>query len=116
MNSGFLVRNAISSFVALSALILPAEWAQGQQASYTGNAMMFNSAEVGVSGGSAQTLTATFSVSGYVGSFTPTAALHYGHDYTLGTVGCAPNGASESCTVPVTFQPRLPGSAKMRFS
>src|SRR5580658_6437645 len=121
MNPGFLARSAVSSLVALAALILPAQWARGEQAPlvvrYLGtlektaerqyahpdatqatsaaNVMMFNPAPVGVSAGSAQTLTATFSVSGYSGSFTPTAALHYGLSYTLGAVSCKPNGASE---------------------
>jgi hypothetical protein len=45
-----------------------------------------NSAEVGVSATAAQQLTASFSVSGYSGSFTPTATLHYGHDFTIGAV------------------------------
>ena len=71
----------------------------------------FNAAEVGVDPAAAQQLTASFSVSGYSGSFTPTATLHYGHDYTIGAVTCA-GGASETCNVPVTFQPSLPGARK----
>ncbi len=72
----------------------------------------FNPAAVGVGPGVAQQLTASFSVSGYSGSFTPTATLHYGHDYAIGTVTCVPSGASETCDVTVTFQPSLPGARK----
>jgi hypothetical protein len=74
--------------------------------------LSFNPSAIGVATGSAQTLTASFSVSGYSGSFTPTAILHYGHDYTIGAVNCIPSGASETCNVPVTFQPVLPGARK----
>jgi len=73
--------------------------------------LSFNAAQIGVSAGSAQTLTASFTVSGYAGSFTPTATLHYGHDYTLGAVSCS-GGGPETCTVSVTFQPTLPGTLK----
>ncbi len=77
----------------------------------TAPAIVFNPAAVGISLGSAQTLDATFAVSGYSGSFTPTASFHYGHDYKLGTITCT-GGASETCTVPVTFVPTLPGARK----
>ena len=138
MKPGFLVRSAVSSFIAMAALVLPAERAQGQQtplvARYMGtlektgerqyaqpaatqgvptaNVMMFNPAQVGVSASSAETLTATFAVSGYSGSFTPTAILHHGLSYTVGDVSCKPNGASETCTVPVKFVPVYPGGRK----
>ena len=72
----------------------------------------FNAAEVGVSATVAQQLTASFSVSGYSGSFTPTATLHYGHDYAIGAVTCSGGGASETCNATVTFQPSLPGARK----
>jgi hypothetical protein len=75
-------------------------------------AVVFNAAAVGVSSGSAQTLDATFDVSGYSGSFTPTAAFHYGHDYKLGTISCSGGSGSETCKVPVTFIPTLPGARK----
>jgi len=77
----------------------------------TAPAIVFNPAAVGISLGSAQTLDATFNVSGYSGSFTPTASFHYGHDYKLGTITCT-GGSSETCTVPVTFVPTLPGARK----
>jgi len=73
--------------------------------------LSFNAAQIGVSAGSAQTLTASFAISGASGGFTPTATLHYGHDYALGAVSCS-GGGSETCTVPVTFQPTLPGARK----
>jgi len=71
--------------------------------------LLFNPAAVGITHGSAQQLTAAFSL---VGSTTPTATLHYGHDYTVGSVSCTPNGSIELCTVPVTFVPTLPGARK----
>jgi hypothetical protein len=71
--------------------------------------LSFNAAQIGVSAGSAQTLTASFTISGYAGSLTPAATLHYGHDFTLGAVSCS-GGGLETCTVPVTFQPLLPGN------
>ncbi len=72
----------------------------------------FDAVAVGVDAAAAQQLTASFSVSGYSGSFTPTATLHYGNDYVLGSVTCTAGGASETCNVPVTFQPSLPGARK----
>jgi hypothetical protein len=78
----------------------------------TPNVITFNAAAVGIPAASAQTLTASFLVSGYTGTFTPTATVHYGHDYTLGTVKCVVSGATETCTVPITFLPTLPGARK----
>lgn len=75
----------------------------------TPGVMVFSAAQVGVAAGSAQKLTASFAVSGYTGSLTPTAALHYGHDYSLGAVNCSPATSGETCTVAVTFVPTLPG-------
>jgi hypothetical protein len=74
--------------------------------------ILFHAAAVGISSSSAQKLTAKFNVSGYSGSFTPTAALHYGHDYTLGAVSCVVSGSSETCSVTITFIPTLPGARK----
>ena len=71
--------------------------------------LSFNSAAVGIAVGSAQTLTATFSLAG---TTAPTAVLHYGHDYSLGRVSCTPNGGIEVCTVRVRFIPTLPGARK----
>jgi hypothetical protein len=67
---------------------------------------------VGLSAGSAQTLNLAFSVSGYGGSFTPTAVLHYGLSYTVGTLACTATDGSENCTVPVSFQPLYPGGRR----
>jgi hypothetical protein len=74
--------------------------------------LSFHAAAVGVAEASAQKLTATFKVSGYSGSFTPTASMHYGHDYTLSAVKCVVSGSSETCKVVVTFIPTLPGARK----
>ena len=78
----------------------------------TAAVVSFNPVAVGVSAGSAQTLTATFAVSGYTGSFTPTATLHYGNDYSAGAVNCTASGGGENCSVTITFQPTLPGGRK----
>jgi len=74
--------------------------------------LSFHAAAVGISSSSAQKLTASFAVSGYSGRFTPTATVHYGHDYTLGAVHCVVSGSSETCKVTVTFIPTLPGARK----
>ena len=78
----------------------------------TASVLLFHAAAVGVSEASAQKLTATFDVSGYTGTFTPTAALHYGHDYKLGPVTCVVSGSTETCKVTVSFLPTLPGARK----
>jgi multisubunit Na+/H+ antiporter MnhE subunit len=72
--------------------------------------LSFNPAAVGEASASAQTLTALFS---FAGSTTPTAALHYGLDYSTGSVACtSPTTGIETCSVPVTFIPTLPGPRK----
>ncbi len=81
-------------------------------ATATPGVMSFNPAPVGIAEASAQQLTATFDVSGYTGSFTPTATLHYGYDYTAGAVDCTGGASPETCTVTITFQPTLPGARK----
>jgi hypothetical protein len=61
------------------------------------------------------TVNATFAVSGYAGAFTPAASLHYGLSYSLGTLACTPDPVTlgaETCTVPITFQPLLPGARR----
>ena len=78
----------------------------------TSPVLSFHAAAVGIALSSAQKLTASFAVSGYSGSFTPTATLHYGHDYTPGAVTCVVSGSSETCKVTVTFVPTLPGARK----
>jgi hypothetical protein len=74
--------------------------------------LVFNPAPVGISLASAQTLTATFQVNGYAAGFTPTAKLHYGLSYSIGAVNCSGAAGSETCSVPVTFQPQYPGAHK----
>src|ERR1700678_732271 len=75
-------------------------------------ALSFKAAAVGIASASAQKLTASFTVSGYSGTFTPTAALHYGHDYTIDTIKCTVSGSSETCKVTISFIPTLPGARK----
>jgi len=74
--------------------------------------LVFNPAPVAVPLASAQTLTATFQVNGYTAGFTPTATLHYGLSYRIGAVSCTGAAGSESCSVPVTFQPQYPGGRR----
>jgi len=76
------------------------------------NVFVFNPAQVGIAADSAQQYLASFRVSGYEGSFTPTTTLHYGYDYSAGAVGCTPGDGFETCTVTITFQPTLPGARK----
>ena len=71
--------------------------------------LKFNPAMVGISVGSAQQLTAQFSLQGIVA---PTASLHYGQDYTMGAFSCVPNGTIEVCSVAITFIPTLPGTRR----
>jgi hypothetical protein len=75
-------------------------------------ALSFTSATVGVLAASAQTLTASFTVTGYTGTFTPTASLRYGLHYSAGSVQCTGGASPETCTVAVTFTPGLPGGRR----
>ncbi|MGB8099690.1 MAG: protease pro-enzyme activation domain-containing protein [Terracidiphilus sp.] len=84
---------------------------QAPTATATAPAVTFNPAPIGISAASAQTLTASFTISNFKGSFTPTATLHYGHDYTLGAINCT-GSSPETCTVAVSFLPTLPGARK----
>jgi hypothetical protein len=71
----------------------------------------FKAATVGTP--SPQTLTVSFAVSGYSGSFTPTAAMHYGHDYAVAAAECTTvTSTSETCTFNITFKPTFPGLRK----
>jgi hypothetical protein len=74
--------------------------------------LVFNPAAVGISSASAQTLTATFQMNGFVAGFTPTAALHYSLSYSVGMVNCSGVAGNETCSVPVTFQPQYPGGRR----
>jgi hypothetical protein len=93
----------------------PATYAQTVEqlptATATTTVVTFNPAAIGMSAASAQTLTASFTISNFKGSFTPTATLHYGRDYTLGAINCT-GGGPETCTVAVSFLPTLPGARK----
>jgi sugar lactone lactonase YvrE len=73
--------------------------------------MTFGTAQVGQTS-PVDSLTATFAVSGYSGSFTPTVVAHYGKDYSVGAVSCTTTSGGENCSVTVTFQPTLPGGRK----
>jgi hypothetical protein len=71
--------------------------------------LSFSPATVGNTSTPAQQLTASFSVTG---SDALTASLHYGTDFTSGAVSCTSSGNSQTCTVPVTFTPILPGARR----
>ena len=61
-------------------------------------------------GGFGDPMILNYSIGGYTGSdYTPTFKLTYGKDVALGTASCTGGIAPETCTVPVTLQPVLPG-------
>jgi len=80
------------------------------QATSTQTAVVFGT--VAVATATPPQLTATFTVTGFSGTFTPTAVAHYGLDYTVGTVSCTGVAPTETCTVPITFKPTLPGARR----
>ena len=73
--------------------------------------LMFAPAPVAATPTASQTMAASFTVTGYTGTFLPTAVLHYGRSYNLGAVSCTGSG-TEICTVPVTFKPLYPGGRR----
>jgi sugar lactone lactonase YvrE len=77
----------------------------------TGN-LWFNPAPVAISAASAQTLTATFTITGESSLITPTAVMHYGLAYAVGKVTCTGSAGNQTCSVPVTFIPNYPGGRK----
>jgi sugar lactone lactonase YvrE len=74
----------------------------------TGN-LWFNPAPVAIAAASAQTLTATFTLTNFSSVITPTAKMNYGLAYKVGAVTCTGSAGNQTCTVPVTFIPNLPG-------
>jgi hypothetical protein len=85
----------------------------GSGASVTAPApLIFNPAPVAIPLASAQTLTATFQLNGFSTVLSPTARLHYGLSYSIGAVSCTGSAGSQSCSVPITFQPQYPGGRR----
>jgi len=80
-------------------------------ATETGN-LWFNPAPVAIAAASAQTLTATFTLTGFSSAITPTATMHYGLAYKVGKVTCTGSAGNQTCSVPVTFIPNYPGGRK----
>jgi sugar lactone lactonase YvrE len=80
----------------------------GANVTETGN-LFFNPAPVAIAAASAQTLTATFTITGESSLITPTAKMNYGLAYKVGKVACTGSAGNQTCTVPVTFIPNLPG-------
>ena len=74
--------------------------------------LTFTSAQVGISSGTAESLTETFTLTGYSSLITPTAAMHYGLSYTAGAVSCTGSLGNQSCTVSVKFTPTYPGGRR----
>ena len=74
--------------------------------------LTFTSAQVGISSGTAESLTETFTLTGFSSVITPTAAMHYGLSYTAGAVSCTGSLGSQTCTVSVKFTPTLPGGRR----
>ena len=74
--------------------------------------LTFTSAQVGISAGTAESLTETFAITGYSTVIAPTASMHYGLSYTAGAVSCTGSVGSQSCTVSVKFTPAYPGGRK----
>ena len=74
--------------------------------------LTFTSAQVGISAGTAESLTATFAITGFSSVITPTATMHYGLSYTAGAVSCTGAVGSQSCSVSVKFTPTYPGGRK----
>jgi len=74
--------------------------------------LTFTSAQVGISAGTAESLTETFAITGFSTVITPTATLHYGLSYTAGAVSCTGSLGSQSCTVSVKFTPTYPGGRR----
>ncbi len=74
--------------------------------------LTFTSAQVGISAGTAESLTETFTLTGFTTLITPTASMHYGLSYTAGAVSCTGSLGSQSCTVSVKFTPTYPGGRK----
>ncbi|SEF44852.1 Abnormal spindle-like microcephaly-assoc'd, ASPM-SPD-2-Hydin [Bryocella elongata] len=80
--------------------------------SNSNNVLIFNSAAVGIAPGSAQSLTATYTITGYSSSITPVATLHTGTSYSAGQASCTGPVAAVVCTVTVQFTPKYPGARK----
>jgi len=74
--------------------------------------LTFTSAQVGISSQTAESLTETFTITGFSTVITPTAAMHYGLSYAAGAVSCTGAVGSQSCTVSVKFTPTYPGGRK----
>jgi hypothetical protein len=91
------------------ALLLGARPALAQTTTPGTSPLVFTNAQVGVTSGSAQTLTATFTLTNFSSLITPTAKMNYGLAYTVGKVTCTGTAGNQTCTVPVTFIPNLPG-------
>ncbi|MGD0646461.1 MAG: choice-of-anchor D domain-containing protein [Acidobacteriaceae bacterium] len=74
--------------------------------------LTFTSALVGISAGTAESLTETFTLTGFSSVITPTATMHYGLSYTAGAVSCTGSLGSQSCSVSVKFTPTYPGGRR----
>jgi len=97
--------------VAMLVILSGPRFVSAQVAAPSATYLSFNPAPIGIAAGSAQTLTASFAVTGFAGQAIE-AQLHYGRDYSIGATACSGGGGAATCTVNVTFQPTLPGTRK----
>ena len=77
-----------------------------------GTSLTFTSAQVGITAQTAESLTETFTLTGFSTVITPTAAMHYGLSYTAGAVSCTGSLGNQSCSVSVKFTPTYPGGRR----
>ena len=71
--------------------------------------LAFNPAAVGIASAQAQQMMAEFTVAG---TDALSVSLYYGKEFTAGAISCGPNAGGQTCLVPITFIPTLPGARK----
>ena len=106
------VSMSLARFFAALLLLGTAIPGHAQTVSPASTSLTFTAAQVGIAPGSAESLTATFNLTGFSSLVTPTAAMHYGLSYKAGAVSCTGSLGSQTCSVPVSFQPTYPGGRR----
>ena len=112
LKPGLRCKSTYSAAFRVALLLGIAAPALAQTVTPASPSLSFTAAQVGIAHGTAETLTATFAITGYSTLITPTAAMHYGLAYTVGAVSCTGAVGSQSCSVPVTFVPNYPGGRR----
>jgi trimeric autotransporter adhesin len=95
--------------LALLGIVMPGF---AQTVTPASTSLTFTSAQVGISAGTAESLTETFAIVGFTSLITPTATMHYGLSYTAGAVSCTGSLGNQSCSVSVKFTPTYPGGRR----